>query len=106
DIGKDGADDDIETRRLVLAHTDPFFDDGGLQVELHPRGDRRADDADGHVDICLVRPYAPWGQLHRLDDGEVPVWPTEHTGNDVSDVEDTGDKEDLFNALIVPLDHE
>ncbi len=44
-----------EARGFVLADADPLFDDGGLQVELHPRGDGGADDADGHVDVGFGR---------------------------------------------------
>ena len=106
DVGKDGADDDIEAGGLVLADRDPLLDDGGLQVELHPGGDGGADDADGHVEVGLVVPDAAWGELDGLDEGEVPVGAAEHAGDDVGDVEDAGDEEDLLDALVVALDDE
>ena len=73
DVGEDGADDDIEARGLVLADADSLFDDGGLQIELHPGGDGRADDGDRHVDVGFVGPDAARRKLDRLDDGEMPV---------------------------------
>ena len=39
---------------LVLPRGDPFLDDRRLQVELHPRRDRRADQADHHVEVAVV----------------------------------------------------
>ena len=47
--GDDAADDHVVVRSSGSppART-PFLDDGGLQVELHPRRDGRADQADEH----------------------------------------------------------
>ena len=38
----------------VLPRRDALFDDRRLQVELHPRRDRRADQADHHVQVAVV----------------------------------------------------
>ncbi len=62
-----------------------------------------ADDADGHVDIGAVAKHASGWQLDGLDEREVPVGPAEHAGDDVGDVEDAGDQEDLFDALVIAL---
>ncbi len=74
DVGEDGADDDVEARGLVLLDADALFDDGGLQVELHPRGDGGADDADGHVDVGGVAPDLAAGELDGLDAARGASW--------------------------------
>ena len=43
-------------------------------------------------------------QLDRFDQREVPVGAAEHAGDDVGDVEDAGDEEDFFDALVVAFD--
>ncbi len=46
------------------------------------------------------------GSLTVSTQREVPVGAAEHAGDDVGDVEDAGDEEDLFDALVVALDDE
>ena len=104
DIGKDGPDDDVKPRRLVLPDGDAFLDNRGLQVELHPRRDGGADDPDGHVDVGLVTPDRALGQAGGFDERVVPVRPAEHAGDDVRDVKHAGDEEDLLDLFVVALD--
>ena len=49
DDGHDDApDDDVEAGVLVVLDHDVLLDDGRLEVELHPGGDGRPDEADDH----------------------------------------------------------
>jgi len=47
-----------------------------------------------------------WRELDGLGEGLVPVWSAEDASDDVSDVEDAGDKEDFFDALVVAFNDE
>src|ERR1017187_10380385 len=50
-VGHDAANDDFEARGGVFLDRDAFFDDGRLQIELHPGGDGGSDHANEHVDV-------------------------------------------------------
>ena len=81
-----------------------FFDDGGLQVELHPGGDGGADDADDHVEVGVL---LKGGELRRLDGGGQGLDPRgfgEEAGENVRDIEKGGRKENFFDALVLALD--
>ena len=53
-IGDDAAQDDIDAAEVEVLAGDSLFDDRGLQVELHPWRNRRADQADNHRDVGRV----------------------------------------------------
>src|SRR5580698_6726597 len=63
-VSKDAADDYIKFRGIVLAARNTFFDDRGLQIELHPGRDRGTDNADHHVEVSTLLEGV---QIRRLD---------------------------------------
>ena len=54
DIGEQTAENHIPPRCPVLARRDPLLDDRRLQIKLHPRRDRGADQPDDHVQVTVV----------------------------------------------------
>ena len=105
DVGEEAADDYVQPRGGVILDANALLDDRRLQVKLHPRGNGGADDADGHVHIGLVAPHRSGRQL---DGGQKRIVPTglrEHPGKDVADIDQRGDDEDLFRALVAALHH-
>ena len=104
DRREQAADDDVPARGAVLPDGDALLDDRRLQVELHPRRDRRADQADQHVDVAVVvDDVGPLGAGHHRERRGTPVWMCQHAGHDVADVEAGRDKEDLLDAVVGAL---
>ena len=101
EIGEEAAYDDIEARGGVVLDANSLLHDRRLQIELHPWGDGGADDADGHVHVCLVAPDGVGGQLDGGQERVVPAGLREHAGKDVGDIDDGGDEEDFFRAFVV-----
>ncbi len=83
-----------------------LFHHRGLKVELHPRGNGGADDADQHVDVFFVPKIGARrrheGRFHRVG----PVGMGQHPGDDIGDVEERSGQKDLFNRLVIALDHD
>ena len=77
---------------------DALFDDRRLQVELHPRRDRRADERDDHVEVAVVADAGGLGTRDRRERRGLPVGMRQHAGDDVADVERRRGQEDLLDA--------
>ena len=89
---------------LVLPHCHTLFDDRRLQVELHPRRDRRADQANHHRQVAIVA-EADAGRLSdRRERRRFPVRVREHAGDDIRQVEQRSGQEDLFDAAVRAMD--
>jgi hypothetical protein len=69
-VGHDAADDDFEARGGVLLDRDAFFDDGRLQIKLHPRGDGGSDHPDEHIDITRLQHQL---RSDTVDSGFLPI---------------------------------
>src|SRR5581483_1579210 len=63
-IGEEAAGNDVEAGQFVFAAGYTFFDDGGLQVELHPRCDSCSDKSDHHEQIAITSKCRQAGRLH------------------------------------------
>jgi len=86
-VGEKAAHDHVQARGRVILDANSLFHDGGLQIELHPRRDGGADDADGHIHVGLVTPHRAGRQLDGGPERIVPTGLREHAGKDVADVD-------------------
>ena len=75
DRGERGADDDIPARGPILPHRHALLDNRRLQVEHHPGGDGRADEANERVDVeeAVVGDVQRLGPSDRRQRRRLPV---------------------------------
>src|ERR1035438_8535957 len=99
----DAADDHLDARLQVLLGGDAFFHHGRLQVELHPGRNSGSHHTDQHIDVAG---FEQQNGLHAIKRGFLPIGFDQESGDDVGDVEDAGEQEDFFDALVVALDHQ
>ncbi len=108
DGGEQTADDHVPPRRPELTRRDPLFDDRRLQIELHPRRDRRADQADQRVDVEIAVVARP--DILRPGDGRerggLPVGMRQDPGKDVTDEDGRRHEKDLLDAVVGAVDDE
>ena len=104
--GKNAADDYVDARRLVLPRGHAFLDDRRLQVELHPRRDRRPRQSDDQRQIAVVAETGAFGTRHRRQRRRFPVGMRENPRCDVGQVERRGGEKDLFDTGIRAVDDE
>ena len=98
-------DDHVEPRGLESVTRDALFHNRRLQVELHPRGDGRSDNADHHEDIGLI---AKRFQVRRLEGGDDRVFPgglRQNARKNVRHIEDRRDQEHFLDSLVMPFHH-
>jgi len=103
DDGRKAPDNHINERELVVLRADPLVHHRRLLIELHPRGNGRADDANRHHDGRAVE-----GQ-RRADDLPpylAPVRPCHEAGDEVGEVHRAGRQEDLLNLPVVAPEHD
>ena len=104
DVGHDAADDDVPPRHPVPVLADALLDHARLQVELHPRRDRRADEGDEHPHVSGVEGNA------RRDDGVaqhgLPVRMRQVRRDRVHEVEDARHEKDALDQPVGPAHDE
>ncbi len=103
-VGEDAAGDHVQLGGFVLTPSDTFFDHRGLQIELHPRCDRGADHSDGHEQVVVLEQF-PSRQLESADGGFDPVGLGQGPGKNVGNVNEGGDQEYFFDALVLTFNH-
>src|SRR5580692_3351710 len=95
-VGPYSARHDVETRIAVIPFAYALFDDRSLDVELHPRRDRRANDSNDHDDVGFRR-------LDMRDDALVqnfvPIGMDDESADDICDIDEAEKEEDSFEQL-------
>ena len=103
DVGHEATEDHVGPRQRVLLHLQVLLHHGGLQVELHPGGDRRSHHSDQEGDVRAVDANVRHHQVARHDGA---VGAREVRGDRVGEEDEARHEEDLLHDPVRPLHDE
>src|SRR5438477_8621810 len=104
DISEDAAGDHVQARRFVLAPGHTFFDDGSLQIKLHPGSDGGAHHGDHHVEITRLPEHFAGRWLYRGDESVDPGLFRQDPGEDISHIKERSHQENLFHGFVLAFE--